>query len=146
MASITGSPTPSATEGNMHASAQEYNLGKFKNSDSLLSSYNALQSDYTKKCQALKELTKQIEEQNLLKLEEENKQKDTATNSMCTFLAMNTAGFQIIPATVIAVLVGLGAEKPTEIILPTLIVTTLSFLVAIIVSLIFSKIWQKEGE
>ena len=29
MASITGSPTPSATEGNMHASAQEYNLGKF---------------------------------------------------------------------------------------------------------------------
>ena len=79
-------------------------------------------------------------------LQDENPNKDVATDNMCMFLGMNTAGFQIIPATVIAVLVGLGAEKPTEIILPTLIVTTLSFLVAIIVSLIFSKIWQKEGE
>lgn len=79
-------------------------------------------------------------------LQDENPKKDVATDNMCMFLGMNTAGFQIIPATVIAVLVGLGAEKPTEIILPTLIVTTLSFLVAIIVSLIFSKIWQKEGE
>ncbi|MBR4002881.1 MAG: hypothetical protein IKI95_02280 [Clostridia bacterium] len=61
------------------------NLGKFKNSDSLLSSYNALQSDYTKKCQALKELTKQIEEQNLLKLEEENKQKEFENNSKTFF-------------------------------------------------------------
>lgn len=61
------------------------NLGKFKNSDSLLSSYNALQSDYTKKCQALKELTKQIEEQNLLKLEEENKQKEFEKNSKTFF-------------------------------------------------------------
>ena len=79
-------------------------------------------------------------------LQDDNPNKDVATDNMCMFLGMNTAGFQIIPATVIAVLVGLGAEKPTEIILPTLIVTTLSFLVAIIVSLIFSKIWQKEGE
>lgn len=39
------------------------NLGKFKNSESLLNSYNNLQSDYTKKCQALKELQKQIEEE-----------------------------------------------------------------------------------
>ena len=37
---------------------------------------------------------------------------------MCMFLAMNTAGFQIIPATVIAVLVGIGYKNPTEIILP----------------------------
>ena len=65
---------------------------------------------------------------------------------MCMFLGMNTAGFQIIPATVIAILVGLGATKPTEIILPTLIVTTISFLVAIITSLLLSKVWQKEDK
>lgn len=76
-------------------------------------------------------------------LQDDNKNKDTATDSMCMFLGMNTAGFQIIPATVIAVLVGVGAKNPSEIILPTLIVTTISFLVAIITALIFRKIWRE---
>lgn len=77
-------------------------------------------------------------------LQEENPEKDNATDSMCMFLAMNTAGFQIIPATVIAILVGLGAKNPSEIILPTLIVTTLSFLVAIITAIILRKIWKRK--
>lgn len=76
-------------------------------------------------------------------LQDDNKNKETATDSMCMFLGMNTAGFQIIPATVIAVLVGVGAKNPSEIILPTLIVTTTSFLVAIITALIFRKIWRE---
>lgn len=80
-------------------------------------------------------------------LQEENKNKNEATDSMCMFLGMNTAGFQIIPATVIAVLVGIGAANPSEIILPTLIVTTISFIVAIITALVFKKIWnKKEGD
>ena len=79
-------------------------------------------------------------------LHEDNPKKDTATDSMCMFLGMNTAGFQIIPATVIAVLVGVGASNPTEIILPTLIVTTLSFLVAIISAMLLKKIWHKKEE
>lgn len=76
-------------------------------------------------------------------LQEDNLQKDEATDSMCMFLGMNTAGFQIIPATVIAVLVGVGSPNPSEIIIPTLIVTTLSFLTAIITALILKKIWRK---
>ena len=76
------------------------------------------------------------------KLQEENTSKEIATDSMCMFLGMNTAGFQIIPATVIAVLVGIGAKNPSEIILPTLIVTTLSFLAAIFTALILRKIWK----
>lgn len=79
-------------------------------------------------------------------LQEDNPNKDTATDSMCMFLGMNTAGFQIIPATVIAVLVGVGAKNPTEIILPTLIVTTLSFLVAIISAMLLRKIWRNKEE
>lgn len=75
-------------------------------------------------------------------LQEQNKNKETATDAMCMFLAMNTAGFQIIPATVIAILVAVGANNPTEIILPTLIVTTLSFISAIIIALILKKIWN----
>ncbi len=76
-------------------------------------------------------------------LQETNKEKDTATDSMCLFLAMNTAGFQIIPATVIAILVGLGATNPTKIIIPTLIVTTLTFFISILIALLLKKIWTK---
>lgn len=75
-------------------------------------------------------------------LQEKNKNKELATDSMCMFLAMNTAGFQIMPATVIAILVGLGATNPAKIILPTLIVTALTFLSAIFLALIFAKLWK----
>lgn len=75
-------------------------------------------------------------------LQEENKQKDTASNSMCMFLAMCTAGFQIVPATVIAILVGAGAKNPTEIIAPTMIVTSIAFVSAILVAKLFSKLWR----
>ena len=80
-------------------------------------------------------------------LQEENPSKEEATDSMCMFLGMNTAGFQIIPATVIAILVGIGAKNPSEIIIPTLIVTTASFLVAIFTAIVLKRIWiKKEGK
>ena len=75
-------------------------------------------------------------------LQEENTQKDTASNSMCMFLAMCTAGFQIVPATEIAILVGAGAKNPTEIIAPTMIVTSIAFVSAILVAKLFSKLWR----
>lgn len=73
---------------------------------------------------------------------EENK-NDVATNSMCIFLAMNTAGFQIVPATVLAILIAAGAKNPTEIIIPTFIVTLSSFIFAIVVAKILAKIWRE---
>ena len=81
-------------------------------------------------------------------LQEINKDKKTASNSMCMFLGMNTAGFQIIPAAVIAILAGCGAENPSDIILPTLIVTASAFVIAILTAKIFEKIWkpQTDGE
>lgn len=72
-------------------------------------------------------------------LQKHNINKKTASNAMCMLLAMNTAGFQLIPATVIAVLVGIGYKNPTEIIAPTLLVTSFTFLCAIT----FAKIFQK---
>ena len=77
-------------------------------------------------------------------LQEENKDKKTASNAMCMFLAMNTAGFQIIPATVIAVLAGIGYKNPSEIIIPTLIVTSIAFLSAIVIAKIFQKVWKPQ--
>lgn len=74
-------------------------------------------------------------------LQKHNKDKSSASNAMCMFLAMNTAGFQLIPATVIAVLIGIGYKNPTEIIAPVLLVTTIAFISAIILAKIFEKIW-----
>ena len=72
-------------------------------------------------------------------MQEKNQNKEHATNSMCTFLAINTAGFQIVPAVVIAILSANGMENPSQIIIPTLIVTTIAFISA----LFFSKILER---
>ena len=77
-------------------------------------------------------------------LQKHNKNKNSASNAMCMFLAMNTAGFQLVPATVIAVLIGIGYKNPTSIIAPTLLVTTISFASAIILAKIFEKFWKSQ--
>jgi len=82
-------------------------------------------------------------------LQKENIDKKSASNSMCMFLGMNTAGFQLIPTTVLAVLIGIGYENPTEIIAPTFLVTLIAFLSAIILAKMFQKFWtpqQNESE
>ncbi len=77
-------------------------------------------------------------------LQHHNKDKSSASNSMCIFLAMSTAGFQLVPATVIAVLIGIGYKNPTSIIAPTLLVTTIAFTCAIIMAKIFQKFWKPQ--
>lgn len=72
-------------------------------------------------------------------LQKHNVDKKSASNAMCMLLAINTAGFQLIPATVIAILVGIGYKNPTEIIAPTLIVTSFTFVSAIVLAKIFQK-------
>lgn len=49
-------------------------------------------------------------------LDELNPNKGTATNAMCTFLAINTAGMTLIPATAIAVRAAAGSSQPAVII------------------------------
>lgn len=62
-------------------------------------------------------------------LQELNPKKDTATNAMCTFLAINTSSVQLIlPATV----VGLMGVYSSQIFLPTILATSLSTIAAII--------------
>ncbi len=75
-------------------------------------------------------------------LQKENKDKTSASNSMCLFLGMNTAGFQLIPTTVLAVLVGIGYKNPTEIIAPTLLVTCIAFTFAVVLSKVLQKVWK----
>lgn len=77
-------------------------------------------------------------------LQKQNKDKSSASNAMCMFLAMNTAGFQLIPATVIAILIGIGYKNPTEIIAPTLLVTSIAFISAILLAKIFQRFWAEQ--
>lgn len=66
--------------------------------------------------------------------------KETATNAMVTFLAINTSSVTIIPASTIAILATAGSLNPTEIIGPTLVATIVSTAVAIILSKVFQKL------
>lgn len=79
-------------------------------------------------------------------LQKHNINKKTASNAMCMLLAMNTASFQLIPAAVIAILVGIGYKNPTEIIAPTLLVTSFTFISAIIMAKIFQRFWAPQED
>jgi spore maturation protein A len=69
-------------------------------------------------------------------LQELNKDKDTATDAMCTFLAINTSSVQIIlPATV----VGLMGAAANQIFITTIIATGMSTVAAIISVKVLSK-------
>ncbi len=64
-------------------------------------------------------------------MQKENPKKDTATNPMCTFLTINTAGIQLIPISVIGVLVSIHSTNPAEIIGPCLLVTLFAQIVGV---------------
>ncbi|MEI8377811.1 MAG: nucleoside recognition domain-containing protein [bacterium] len=70
-------------------------------------------------------------------MQELNQQSESASNSMCMFLAMNTAGFQLIPASAIAILAATGCSNPTIIIFPTLLATSIALCGAVTSAKIF---------
>ncbi len=70
-------------------------LGKFKDTQKLLGAYNELQSEFTRKCQKLSEVQKQLEEQNqsqngTAEIENNSKEKEFAwSNKLENFLQMH---------------------------------------------------------
>lgn len=73
-------------------------------------------------------------------LQELNPEKDTATNAQIMFLVLNTAGITLIPTSVIALRMASGAANPTDIFIPALIGTFISFLSGMIAVAIYQKI------
>ncbi|MEO8205960.1 MAG: nucleoside recognition domain-containing protein [Chthoniobacterales bacterium] len=65
-------------------------------------------------------------------LEKLNPRPGTATNAMCTFLAINTSSIQLIPATAVSILAVAGSINPTAIIGTSLITSLCSTAAAII--------------
>ena len=70
-----------------------------------------------------------------------NPDKDAATNSMVTFLAMTTSGVQLIPATMIGVLAAAGSQQPTSIIAPSIIATFIGTLAAVVAAKVLQRLY-----
>jgi len=66
-----------------------------------------------------------------------NKQKDTATRSMITFLVMNTASVTIMPTTIISLRIMYHSISPESIIPYIIITSTLSCLIGLIIDRLF---------
>lgn len=69
-----------------------------------------------------------------------NSEKETATDAMVTFLAINTACITLVPATIIAVRVTLGSADPVEIVFPTLVASCCATLVAVTAARLLSRL------
>src|SRR5438046_2067761 len=65
-------------------------------------------------------------------LESLNPHPGTATNAMCTFLAINTSSVQLIPATAIAILAANHSSNPTAIVGTSLMATFCAATAAVI--------------
>jgi spore maturation protein A len=78
-------------------------------------------------------------------LKQLNGGKDSASRSMVTFLAINTASITIIPTTVIAIRMNYNSVSPTEIVVPTLIATIISMLGAVMIDRYFYNRRSRKG-
>lgn len=67
---------------------------------------------------------------------------DTASEAMCTFLALNTGCITIIPTTIIGIRVLYGSQDPTEIVGTTIFATLCGMTVAILADRILRSLYR----
>ncbi len=79
-------------------------------------------------------------------LDKLNTEKGTATNAMCTFLAVNTAGLTLIPATAIAVRAASGSANPGIIIGTSIFGAGCATIAGITAAKIFERISAKNND
>lgn len=84
-------------------------------------------------------------------LDKLNPQKGEATDAMCLFLAINTSSVTLLPLGVMAVRASAGARDPAGILIPTLLATTCSTVVAIFSAKLLGRLYKtsprkKRGE
>lgn len=76
-------------------------------------------------------------------LQELNGDKETASDAMCTFMAITSSSLTIIPTTIIALRLTHGSASPTEIIGPVIFATTCSTLTAILVDALLRRVSKR---
>lgn len=76
-----------------------------------------------------------------------NKTKNIATDAQCMLMAISTTSITLLPTTAIGIRAAIQAEGAAEIIVPTIIATTISTVVGVTCSLIFQKTkrWKLEN-
>ncbi len=78
-------------------------------------------------------------------LQKLNNGRDTASDAMCTFLALNTACITLIPTTIIGIRLLYGSADPTEIVGPTIMATAFSMAVAVAVDRLLRLFYTSRG-
>lgn len=66
---------------------------------------------------------------------------NTASEAMCTFLALNTSCITIIPATIIGIRIKAGSANPTEIVGTTIFATATAMTVAVLIDRILRRLY-----
>ena len=77
-------------------------------------------------------------------MQKKNPKKDTLTNSMITFIVLNTASLQIIPTTVIAIRSSMNSKNPTSIVFPVWIATICAAIAGITATKLFIKLTERK--
>jgi len=84
----------------------------------------------------------------MTELNQLNPKPGVATNAMCTFLAINTASIQLIPATAINLLAINGSKNPSAIVGSTLLSTGFATICAIVTVKLLERVgpfrWEKQ--
>jgi len=79
-----------------------------------------------------------------------NPQKDRASDSMCTFIIIIVGGLTLIPATVIALRAQAGSAQPDRVIVPTLLTSLVSTIIALTIDFLIrnkrSRYQKKRAE
>lgn len=79
-------------------------------------------------------------------LESLNRRPGTATDAMCTLLALNTGGVQLVPVGAIALLAAQGSHNPTAIIGTTLLTTATSATIGLVTVKLLARLpWFRLG-
>ncbi|CCO09003.1 nucleoside recognition domain-containing protein [Desulforamulus hydrothermalis] len=75
-------------------------------------------------------------------LQKLNRGRSTASEAMCTFLALNTGCVTLIPTTIIGIRVFYGSSNPTEIVGTTIFATLCGMTVAVLADRILRKLYR----
>ena len=79
-------------------------------------------------------------------LQKLNKQRpDTASEAMCTFLAINTGCITLIPTTIIGIRLLYGSQAPTAVVGTTIFATLCGMTVAILADRILRSLYRNRG-
>ncbi len=72
-------------------------------------------------------------------MEEENPHKGVATNGMCVLLVVNASCLELFPATLVGIRSGFGSAVPSAVVLPTLMSSLCSTIVAVVLCFLFIR-------